>query len=302
MNNCHVEQHVSGVRVKWQDGKRKSAWRLDISHQGKVKKKVRSCHVTTKMPLKSSAVSEYTQVSANTPVCFSFNEYLRYCNTRERPGCIGDDRLSGSHFQIYFHDKHLFQIHHVLSLLSELHVIPGKTISVAAGIDTNRVSWWWTLIILSSNNDRVSAPFLPKVRNTDLHVICPHQTVQEQAKTSEYGLIRALIKHRPSLTQNNFSLPCITCVLLESTATDHISHSDAGGEIKAHLGWSSIVWASKGPHFFILMPSLSSAHHISRIRINQIDHCVICIALILELYHYAFKTQKPLEKKPNVQC
>lgn len=67
MNNCHVEQHVISVRVKWQDGKRKSAWRLDISHQGEVKKKVRSCHVTTNMPLKSFAVSKYTQVSANTP-------------------------------------------------------------------------------------------------------------------------------------------------------------------------------------------------------------------------------------------
>lgn len=44
MNNCHVEQHVSGVRANRQDGKRKSAWRLDISHQVKIRKKC--AHVT----------------------------------------------------------------------------------------------------------------------------------------------------------------------------------------------------------------------------------------------------------------
>lgn len=159
MNNCRVEQHVSGVRLKWQDGRRKRAWRLDISHQGKVKKKVRPCHVTANMPLKSFAVSEYTQRCANTPSLVLSQWISRYCNTRARPGCIEDDSLSGSHFQIYFHDKHLFQIHHVLSLLSGLHVIPGKTISAAAGTDPNKVSWWWTLITFSVIMTKYQHPF-----------------------------------------------------------------------------------------------------------------------------------------------
>lgn len=96
-------------------------------------KKVCVCHITTNMPLKSFAVSKYTQLLTNTwPSCFSFDEHLRYCNTREQPGCIEADRLSASYFQMYFHDKHLFQIHHVLLLLSTFHVIPGTKTSVTA--------------------------------------------------------------------------------------------------------------------------------------------------------------------------
>lgn len=92
----------------------------------------------------SSLTHTHTQVG-----WFSFNEYLRYCITRERPGCIKADSLSGSYFQLYFHDKHLFQIHHVLMRLSQSHVIPRKTISAAECIDTN---WLWTLIILYNSN------------------------------------------------------------------------------------------------------------------------------------------------------
>lgn len=107
------------------------------------------------MPLKSLAVTKYPQLVKKTQLgCFSFNEHLRYCNTKDQQGCIETDRLSGSYFQIYFHDRHLFQIHHVLLLLLTLHVIPGgekmkeKKILVTACIAMYKVSWQWTLIIL----------------------------------------------------------------------------------------------------------------------------------------------------------
>lgn len=78
------------------------------------------------MPLKSLAVNKYPQLVKNTqPGCFSFNEHLSYCNTKDRAGCIETDSLSGSYFQIYFHDRHLFQIHHVLLLLLALRVTAG---------------------------------------------------------------------------------------------------------------------------------------------------------------------------------
>lgn len=121
-----------------------------------------SCHTTTNMPSKSLPVSKYTQVVTNTqPGCFSFNKHLRYSNATDQPGCIEADRLSGSYFQIYFHDKHLFQTHHVPLRLSASHVIPGKAISVTACIDTNKASWQWALIILWNIRTR----FLLWVRN-----------------------------------------------------------------------------------------------------------------------------------------
>lgn len=138
---CHCEMTGS-------EGKKSLKARYQPSGNGK-KKKMCSCHISTNMPLKSFAVSKYAQLVTNTqPGCFSFNEHLRYCNTRDQPGCIEADSLSGSYFQIYFHDKHLFQIHHVPLPLSASHVVPGNTISATACIDTNKVSWHWTLIIL----------------------------------------------------------------------------------------------------------------------------------------------------------
>lgn len=106
------------------------------------------------MPLKSFAVSKYTKLVLNTqPGWFSFNEYRRCCNTRDQPGCIEADSLSGSYFQIYFHDKHLFQTHHVPSPLSDSRVTPGERLSVAAKYRCKTASRQWTLIILYDNNN-----------------------------------------------------------------------------------------------------------------------------------------------------
>lgn len=148
MNNCHARQSVSNVSLKWQVAQRRKCLEAWYKPSGKCKKKVCPCHITTNMPLKSFAVSKCTQLITNTWAgCFSFNEHLRYCNTKDQPGCIEADRLSGSCFQIYFHDKHLFQIHHVLLLLSASHVILGEKKSLTACIDTNKVSRPWTLIM-----------------------------------------------------------------------------------------------------------------------------------------------------------
>lgn len=157
MSNCNVGQCVSGVTVEWQRVKWKKSPKAWYQPSGKCKK-VCSCHITTNVPLKSFAVIKYTQLVTNAqPGCFSFYEHLRYCNTRDQPGCIEADRLSGSYFQMYFHDKHLFQIHHVPWLLSASHVPPWKTISATAQIDTNKVSWQWTLIIIWLISHHVNA-------------------------------------------------------------------------------------------------------------------------------------------------
>lgn len=64
-----MSDNVSAVSLP-NDGEQreKRAWRLDMSHQGNVKKKkkVCSCHITTNMPWKSFAVSKYTQLVTNT--------------------------------------------------------------------------------------------------------------------------------------------------------------------------------------------------------------------------------------------
>lgn len=121
-----VSDNVSAMSL-WDDREQRGrkclkAW---YTPSGKCKKKkVCSCYIITNMPLKSFAVSKYTQLVKNTQAgCFAFIEHLRYCNARGLAGCIEADRSSGSCFQMYFPDKHLFHIHHVLLLLSPSRVI-----------------------------------------------------------------------------------------------------------------------------------------------------------------------------------
>lgn len=60
---------------------------------------------------------------SHPPTHHHFNEHFRYCKTGKQAGCIETDKLSGSSFQIYFHDWCLFQMHHVLLPLSASHLL-----------------------------------------------------------------------------------------------------------------------------------------------------------------------------------
>lgn len=81
-------------------------------------KKLCSCHKTTNMPLKSFALSKCRRggstITKKKPtthrqVGFLSMKISGSVTQAERAGQIEADKLSGSHFQIYFHDKHLFQ-------------------------------------------------------------------------------------------------------------------------------------------------------------------------------------------------
>lgn len=146
MNYCHVGQSVS---QKWQGAKRKSAWRLDISHQGKVEggKKTCSCHKTTNMPLKSFALSKCRQGGSTN------NKKKTKKNTQQHIGrlvffqwkyqVVSDkqseqDRLKltsclAAIFKFISMTSIYFKIHHVLSRLQQSHVIPGEDNLVSSG-------------------------------------------------------------------------------------------------------------------------------------------------------------------------
>lgn len=70
MSNCNVGQCVSGVTVEWQRVKWKKSPKAWYQPSGKCKE-VCSCHITTNVPLKSFAVSKYTQlVTKHSQVVF----------------------------------------------------------------------------------------------------------------------------------------------------------------------------------------------------------------------------------------
>lgn len=88
-------------------------------------------------------------------------------NTGDQPGCIKADSLSGSYFQMYFHDKHLFQMHHVWYLEKK-----KKIKLVTTCIEANKVSWQRTLIIVWIMSR--GSHFGKEVGSWSRRVICHH--------------------------------------------------------------------------------------------------------------------------------
>lgn len=94
-----------------------------IREKSRGEKKTCSCHKTTNMPLKSFALSKCSRGGSTNnnnnkkkkrpttrrQVGFLSMKISGSVTQAERAGQIEADKLSGSHFQIYFHDKHLFQ-------------------------------------------------------------------------------------------------------------------------------------------------------------------------------------------------
>lgn len=75
------------------------------------------------------------QVSNTSRLVFFSGNISGTVIQQEQNGCIEADSLSGSYFQIHFHDKHLFQTHHALSPSHMLDL--GKQLQ---RIDTGGVS------------------------------------------------------------------------------------------------------------------------------------------------------------------
>lgn len=134
---------------------------------------------------------------------------------QERPGCIEADSLSGSYFQIHFHDKHLFQIHHGLSPLSESHAISGKTTSAAHCIDT----WQWALILLHGNKTANKKPISHLCGQSwwetqtcagGIRGRATGNAKKVQKLANVASSMGGMIKHGPSMTWSGFRLPCIT--------------------------------------------------------------------------------------------
>lgn len=151
------------------------------------------------MPSKSLAVTECTRLVTNTqPGCFSFNEHLRYSNTGDWLRRIEADSLSGSYFQIYFPDKLLFQIHHVLEQQpSAPHTGPHTQ-------DLGRYRYKLDLLTMGINHGFwiISRHFFKSYRRLDVQSdrYTLRRPKEKRLKWSECGVITAMIKHCSSVT------------------------------------------------------------------------------------------------------